>query len=174
MGGGSPPPPPPPPAFSALDKDAPYVIPGPALEIHDDTLRLLFQGCVQRAVPLLCDIMGHYNISDVTNNTAGRSETTCEPLVLRVAAILSALLIITLTVIIMIVIIFTVVTVKLSRDKANLKQVIKALPLEQDIRSLKTEKELVTGSGDYEDIDAYKTSDMNINENAAYSTITNL
>ena len=124
-------------------------------------------------VPLLCDVMGYY-FSDMTNNTVGHSETTCEPLVLRVAAILSTLLIITVVIIVMIIVTFMVVTIKLSRDKANLKRVIRTLPLEQDIRSSKTEKELATGSGDYEDVDTYKTSNININENAAYSTITNL
>ena len=110
--------------------------------------------------------------SDVTNSTVGGNEATCEPLVLRVAAILSALLIITLAVIIMIVIVFTVVTVKLSRDKGNMKQVIKALPPEKKLREM--EKQQTTGSGNYEDVDAYKASDMNINENAAYSKISDL
>lgn len=112
--------------------------------------------------------MGYY-FSDVTNNTFGHSETTCEPLVLRVAASLSTLLIITVVIIVT----FTVVTIKLSRDKVNLKQVIKAIP-EEELGNSKTEKELTTGSGNYEDVDAYKASDININENAAYSTITDL
>ena len=107
------------------------------------------------------------------NNTVGCNETTCEPLVLQVATILSALLIIAVVIIVMITVTFTVVTIKLSRDKANLKQVIKAIP-EQELRNLKMEKELATCSGDYEDVDAYKQSDMDINENAAYSTITDL
>ena len=72
----------------------------------------------------------------------------------------------------MIVIIFTVVTIKLSRDKANLKQTVKATPLKENLR--KAEKEQTTCSGDYEDVDAYKASDININENAAYSKITDL
>ena len=86
-------------------------------------------------------------------------------------AILSTLLIITILIIVMIIIIFTVVTVKLLRDRANLKQMIKAM-LEQDLR--KTQTEQATCSGDYEDIATYKSSDMDINENAAYSTINDL
>ena len=62
-----------------------------------------------------------------------------------------------------------VITIKLSRDKTSLKQAIKAMPLEQDERSSMTEKEQATNSTDYEYVDA---SDMNINENEAYSTIT--
>ena len=107
----------------------------------------------------------------MTNSTVGGNEATCEPLVLPVAAILSALLIITLIVIIMIVIVFTVVTVKLSR-KVNMKQVINTLPPEQELRE--TEKQRAIGSADYEDVDAYKASNMNINENAAYSKISDL
>ena len=108
----------------------------------------------------------------MTNSTVGGSGTTCEQLlVLRVGAILSALLIITLIFLVMIIVTFTIVTIKLSRDKANMKRVIKATPLEQDHG---TERELATGSGDYEDVDTYKATDMNINENAAYSTITDL
>jgi predicted membrane protein len=121
-------------------------------------------------------------ISDLTNSTVGGSETTCdhEPLVLRVAAILSALLIITVIFLILITITFTVVTIKLSRDKINLKRTIKAMPLEQEQdvtpRSSTREKEQLqaTNSADYEYVDVYKVSDMNINENAAYSTITDL
>ena len=109
----------------------------------------------------------------MTNSTVGGSGTTCEQsLVLRVGATLSALLIITLIFLVMIIVTFTVVTIKLSRDKANMQRVIKATPPEQDHGKLKTERELATGSGDYEDVDTYKASDMNINENAAYSTIT--
>ena len=110
--------------------------------------------------------------SDVTNSTVGGSESTCELLVIRVAAILSALLIITVVIIVMIIVAFTALTVKLLRDKVNLKQTVKAISSEQDIR--KTEKELATCSGDYGDVDTYKASDMNINENAAYSTVTDL
>ena len=112
----------------------------------------------------------------MTNSTVGGSESTCELLVIRVAAILSALLIIAVVIIVMIIVMiivaFTALTVKLLRDKVNLKQTIKAISSEQDIR--KTEKELATCSGDYEAVDTYKASDMNINENAAYSTVTDL
>ena len=73
--------------------------------------------------------------------TVGGSETTCEPLVLRVVAILSALLIITVIFLVLIIIIFIVITIKLSRDKASLKRATKATPLEQDIRSSTVEKE---------------------------------
>ena len=93
-------------------------------------------------------------------------------MVVQVAATLSALLTITLAVMIMIVMVFTVVIMKLSRDKVNLKQAIKAISSEQDIR--KMGKELAACSGDYEDVDTYKASDMNINKNAAYSTVTDL
>lgn len=109
---------------------------------------------------------------DLTNSTDGVFETTCEQLLLRVAAGLSTLVIITLIVIVITVFIFMVVTVKLSRDKANLKQTVKAIPLEQNLRG--AEKEQPSCSGDYEDVDAYKASDININENAAYSKITDL
>ena len=111
---------------------------------------------------------------DLTNSTVGGSDTTCEPLAIRVVAILSALLIIAVILIIVITVTFTVFTIKLSRDKANIKQVIKTMPLEQDVRRSKTEKEQATESGDYEDVDTYKVSDMslNVNENAAYSTCT--
>ena len=108
----------------------------------------------------------------MTNSTVGRGESTCELLVIRVAAILSALLIITVVIIVMIIVAFTVFTIKLLRDKANLKQTVKAISSEQDIR--KTEKELATCSGDYEEVDTYKASDMHINENAAYSTVTDM
>ena len=48
------------------------------------------------------------------------------------------------------------------------------MPLEQDVRSSTEEKEKLqaTNSADYEYVDEYNASDMNINENAAYSTIT--
>ena len=108
----------------------------------------------------------------MTNSTVGGSESTCELLVIRVATILSALLIITVVIIVVIIVAFMVVIVKLSRDKTNLKQAIKALSSEQDIR--KTGKELATCSGDYEDVDTYKLSEMAINENAAYSTVEDL
>jgi hypothetical protein len=49
------------------------------------------------------------------------------------------------------------------------------MPLEQEqgVRSSTREKEQLqaTNSADYEYVDTYKASDMNINENAAYSTI---
>ena len=109
----------------------------------------------------------------MTNSTVGGSETTCEPLVLRVVTILSALLVITVIFLVLIIIIFTVVTIKFSRDKTNLKRATKVTPLEQDIRSSTTEKEQLqaTNSADYEYVDGCNASDMNINENAAYSTI---
>jgi hypothetical protein len=115
----------------------------------------------------------------VTNSTVGGSKTTCdhEPLVSPIVAILSALLIITVIFLILIIVTFTVVTIKLSRDKINLNQIIKAMhmPLEQE-QDVKRENEQLqaTNSGDYEYVDAYKASDMNINENAAYSTITDI
>ena len=99
---------------------------------------------------------------------AGGSEITCEPLVLWITVISSALLIITLT---LTIVVFIFVTIKLSKDKANMKQVINTLPPEQDARE--TERELATSLGAYENIDIYEASDMNINENAAYSIRTN-
>ena len=118
--------------------------------------------------------MGYCFFLDLTNRTVGGHETTYEPLAIRVVATLSALLIIAVILIIVITVTFTVFTIKLSRDKANIKQVIKTMPLEQDVRRSKTEKEQATESGDYEDVDTYKVSDMslNVNENAAYSTCT--
>ena len=117
-----------------------------------------------------------FQLDTTTNSTVGGSETACEPLVLRVVAILTPLLIITVIFLVMIIVIFTVVTIKLSRDKTTLKRAIKATPLEQDVRSSTVEKEklqaLPTNSADYEYVDEYNASDMNINENAAYSTIT--
>ena len=112
-----------------------------------------------------------FQLIDATiNSTAGG---TCEPIVV---AILSALLIITVIFLVMIIVIFTVVAVKLSRDKINLKRAIKATPLEQDVRSSTEEKKKLqaTSSADYEYVDGYNASDMSINENAAYSTITNV
>jgi hypothetical protein len=113
----------------------------------------------------------------MTNSTVGGSETTCdhEPLVSPIVAILSALLIITIIFLILTIVTFMVVTIKLSRDKINLKRIIKAMPLEQE-QDVRREKEQLqaTNSADYENIDEYKASDMNINENAAYSTITDL
>ena len=45
-----------------------------------------------------------------------------------------------------------------------MKQVIKAMPLEVGVRKSKTEKEQATESEDYEDVNAYKVSDMSLNE----------
>ena len=118
-------------------------------------------------------ILISFQLDATINSTAGGSETAYEPLALRVVAILSPLLIITVIFLVMIIVIFTVVTVKLSRDKINLKRAIKAMSLEQDVRSSTVEKEKLqaTSSADYEYVDTYNASDMNINENAAYSTI---
>ena len=114
-----------------------------------------------------------FQLDATINSTVGGSETACEPLVV---AILTPLLIITIIFLVMIIVIFTIVTVKLSRDKINLKRAIKAMPLEQDVRNSTEEKEKLqaTNSADYEYVDGYNASDMNINENAAYSTITNV
>ena len=119
-------------------------------------------------------VMGYCFFLDLTNSIVGGGETTCELLALRAVATLSSLLILAVILIVVITITFTIFTIKLSRDKVNMKQVIKVMPLEDDVRKSKTEKEQATGSGDYEDVDAYKVSDMslNINENAAYSTCT--
>ena len=121
-------------------------------------------------------ILISFQLDATTNSTAGGSETTCEPLALRVVAILTPLLIITVIFLVIIIVIFTVITIKLSRDKINLKRAIKATPLEQDVRSSTVEKEKLQAisSADYEYVDGYNASDMSINENAAYSTITNV
>ena len=104
-----------------------------------------------------------FNSSDLTNITSGGTEVVCELFALPAVAILSALLIITILIVVMIIAVFTVVTIKLSRKRAIPQQ-----------HHRKTGRELATCTVDYEDIDTHRSSDMNINENAAYCTINDL